>query len=94
MKPLLPPVSHPIQRKGYDYRSSHAECHCCRSVREFRYSHAVSSTKGSGAFRFLWPCMLRDASAFQFPPLVFFLQFAFQIGNIFFKTDALSGHDG
>jgi len=38
--------------------------------------------------------MLCDASAFQFPPLVFFLQFAFQIGNIFFKTDALSGHDG
>jgi hypothetical protein len=41
--------------------------------------------------------MLCDASAFQFPQYVrwFFLQFALQIGNIFFKTDdPLSGHDG
>jgi hypothetical protein len=40
--------------------------------------------------------MLCDALAFQFPQYVLFvLQFAFQIGNIFFKTDdPLSGHDG
>jgi len=40
--------------------------------------------------------MLCDASAFQFQQYVagFFLQFAFQIGNIFFKTDdPPSGHD-
>jgi hypothetical protein len=59
--------------------------------------HAVSSTRGTAEFRFHWPRIPCDVSAFQFPHYVgwLFFQFDLQIGDIFFKTnDPLLGHDG
>src|SRR6516165_6469124 len=97
MKPLLSPGSHPIQRKvmitGPAMQNVTAADRFESSVTPMQYPAPRTAERSvfSGLECFATLRLFNFRTTFT----GFFLQFAFQIGNIFFKTDdPLSGHDG